>query len=106
MKKKTALCISVFNSLLTSCKCVFTQPSLCLILSFNKQASLSASITPLLWLFLLLSLPGSPVMGDYIERPVERETNRVVCQRPDREGPSNGRPFKAKKEKLIMIKGL
>lgn len=45
-------------------------------------------------------------MGHYIERPVERETNRVVCQRPDREGPSNGRPFKAKKEKLIMIKGL
>lgn len=44
-------------------------------------------------------------MGDYIERPVERETNRVVCQPPDREGPSNGRPFKAKKEKLIMIKG-
>lgn len=45
-------------------------------------------------------------MGDDIERADEGETNRVECQRSDREGPCNGRPFKAKKEKLIMIKGL
>lgn len=35
-----------------------------------------------------------------------RQTNGAVHQQPDREGPSNERPFKAKKEKLIMIKGL
>lgn len=34
------------------------------------------------------------------------ETNCEVYQWCDREGPCNGRPFKAKKEKLIMIKGL
>lgn len=35
-----------------------------------------------------------------------RETNCEGNQLSDRKGACNGRPFKAKKEKLIMIKGL
>lgn len=101
MKQKEGLVhFFYFKSLPTSWKCFFNQPSLGLILSFNKHTFLSVSKT------LLSSLCSSLVMGDYTERPAERETNRVVCKRRDREGPSNGRPFKAKKEKLIMIKGL